>query len=161
MNDTAERKDTALTNLARAAALVNLRMLRKAYADYEDDVREWYSRGDGRSPKWHTFIEGDDVYQANVGGKGYAYPECIHGRSLWVDHDIPCGECEAGLSIYELALMRGYAQAREFVRRTEVVGTAHRAHAPHEIVEALTTWSLEALPSSMREFRRPFVRDLP
>ena len=52
------------------------------YDAYEEDVREWYEHGYGRSTK--------------DGGRGLSYPYCIHGRSLWVDHDIPCGSCEDG-----------------------------------------------------------------
>lgn len=80
--------DLMTLNLARHV----LAEIRKREAEYEADVRDWYENGDGRSPQWVQTEHG----QVNVGGKGYRYPRCIHGRSLWVDHDIPCGTCEMG-----------------------------------------------------------------
>lgn len=149
--------------LARRIALVHLKALRKAYADYEEDVRDWYARGDGRSPNWRTEIDEEtgEVYQWNAGGKGYTYPECIHGASRWTDYDNICGPCEDGYSIHELALIRGHANAREFLRRSDVMGTAFRAEAPNEIVNALTDWAFEALPTEFRKHTPATVRNLP
>jgi hypothetical protein len=164
MNDTIAQEKNAQTQRHLAvmiAARVYVKRLRTAYAQYEEDVNAWYSRGDGRSPKWHVFIEGDDVYQANVGGKGYAYPECIHGASRWTDYDNICGPCEDGLSLHQLAMSYAWQDVHEYMRRTEVLGAAMRANAPHEATEALTTWALDALPTEFRNFTPPTVRNLP
>lgn len=55
-----------------------------ARRQYEAAVKDWYSTGEGYT-------------------KGYSFPRCIHGRSLWVDHDIPCGECEYGATDIQVA----------------------------------------------------------
>lgn len=46
---------------------------RKAYADYEQEVKEWYRDN-----------------------PGYQYPYCPHGTSLITDYDPMCGDCENG-----------------------------------------------------------------
>jgi len=76
----------------------------KRVADYAAEVADWYENGDGRSPEWVEAetqpwfdAESDDPSRmVNIGGQGYRFPTCIHGASLWVDHDIPCGACEMG-----------------------------------------------------------------
>jgi hypothetical protein len=42
-----------------------------------------------------------DEYVASFAGTGYRPARCIHGRSLWVDHDIPCGYCEEGEGYFD------------------------------------------------------------
>ena len=54
----------------------------KREREYDKEVREWYRKGDGRSRE--------------DGGRGYAYPYCIHGVYILTDYDIPCWRCEAG-----------------------------------------------------------------
>lgn len=144
-------------------ALTNLKLMKQAQAEYEEAVREWYSRGDGRPYKLHTFVEGDEVYQTNVGGHGWRFPECIHGRSLWVDHDIPCGECEAGYTLYEMALSRAHAHVTEYERRLDVTLTASRAKVPDSVHRALVDWTLDALPAYYRDAinAAPTRRNLP
>ena len=66
------------------------------YDAYEQDVREWYEHGDGRS-------------YAN-GGKGHTYPYCIHGVSRWVDYDCACGACEDGDGDFEYLRELGNAK---------------------------------------------------
>ena len=75
------------------------RALREARARreaYEAEVRDWYENGDGR-PR-------------SEGGKGFTFPTCIHGRDLWVDHDIPCGACEGEDGVISEAM--GFARER-------------------------------------------------
>lgn len=59
-----------------------LRRLREVEAAYEIEVRDWYENGDGRP--------------TSEGGRGYAFPHCIHGTSRWTDYDNICGGCEDG-----------------------------------------------------------------
>ena len=58
-----------------------------AYDAYEEDVRDWYKNGDGRSTK--------------DGGRGHSYPYCFHGVSRWVDYDCACGACEDGWGSFD------------------------------------------------------------
>ena len=57
------------------------------YARYRADYHNWYLRGDGRTL--------DD------GGKGWAYPECIHGADRWTSYDNICGPCEDGWGYWD------------------------------------------------------------
>ena len=57
-----------------------------AYDAYEEDVRDWYKNGDGRSTK--------------DGGRGHSYPYCFHGVSRWVDYDCACGACEDSMHFH-------------------------------------------------------------
>lgn len=63
-------------------ALHMVRQSKARYDAYEEDVRDWYEHGDGRS--------------SDRGGRGYTYPYCMHGVSRWVDYDCACGACEDG-----------------------------------------------------------------
>lgn len=81
----------------------------KRRADYEAEVAEWYSTGDGASPDWRT--ESDDeghTWRWNAGGLGHRFPVCIHGTDLTTDYDNICGGCEFGESTIEEAM--GYAR---------------------------------------------------
>lgn len=136
-----------VNKLAVQIAREHLRTLKKRHADYDQEVDEWYRSGDGRSPKWHTFVEGDNVWQENVGGRGYRFPECIHGRSYWTDYDNICGPCEDGLTVYEEALYAGHRDAATYLDRMSVVQYASDQGVPEHIRDELTTWALDVLPS--------------
>lgn len=117
-------------------------------ADYREErhetrVREWYERGDGRSPR---YVEDPDGHgRVNVGGKGYRYPNCIHGANLCVDHDIPCGTCESGATMRELYMIEVCDNYREHEKRRDAVkvltdmGYGEGQHP--ETVKALTEWA--------------------
>lgn len=96
-----------------------LAAVRKRRADYDAEVADWYESGDGRERHYvehevtWTMPDGElvhDVRHVNVGGKGYRFPHCIHGTSLWTDYDNICGGCEESLT--ELQEARGYARER-------------------------------------------------
>ena len=146
-----------VNKLAVRFALAHLRRLKRAHAEYDEEVDAWYRSGDGRSPKWHTFVEGDEVWQENVGGKGYRFPACIHGRSLWVDHDIPCGICEDGLTVYQEALYAGHRDANEYLNRMSVVQYAADQRVPESIRDDLTEWALSLFDNLVK----PIPRRLP
>src|SRR4051794_13605472 len=86
-----------------------LQMTRVTYAylmqqhkAYMADVEEWYANGDGAASEWVPAgtqewfdAEWDNPDRmVNIGGKGYRYPACEHGMSLWTDYDNICGGCE-------------------------------------------------------------------
>ena len=85
-------------------------------AAYDAVVAEWYETGDGASPEWVEAgtqpwfdAEHDDPSRrVNIGGKGYRFPQCPHGMSLWTDYDNICGACEESETVTEEA--RGYAR---------------------------------------------------
>lgn len=140
-------QERRLNALAVRIAREHLRTLKKRVAEYDEAVDAWYRNGEGRSPKWHTFVEGDEVYRANVGGSGYRFPECIHGMSLWTDYDNICGGCEDGLTVYQEALYAGHRDAAAYLDRMSVVQYAVDQGVPAPIIEDLTTWGLDILPS--------------
>lgn len=63
-----------------------MRVLRQ-YASYEYAVNQWYFHGDGRP--------------ASEGGRGYSFPECIHGMSRHTAYDNICGPCEGGYGYWD------------------------------------------------------------
>jgi hypothetical protein len=101
-----------------------LRDVRNGRAAYDAEVEDWYTNGDGASPKWveagtqdwFVGVEHDDPSRlVNIGGKGYRFPHCIHGMSLWTDYDNICGGCEDSLTDIQQA--QGMARS-EFNRLT-------------------------------------------
>lgn len=132
-----------VNRLAVRFALAHLKRLRKAHADYDEEVREWYASGPGRPRKMHTFIDGDDVWQENVGGQGYRFPACIHGTSLWTPYDNICGPCEDSLTLHQEALILGHRDAHEYLSRIGVLRYVHDHHVPTHIVEQIREWALE------------------
>jgi hypothetical protein len=81
------------------------------HAEFEAERREWYENGDGAAPKW---IDTEDGRRVNIGGKGYAFPVCIHGMSQWTDYDNICGGCEDGVSVHREASSIARSQYRRF-----------------------------------------------
>lgn len=125
------------------AALIDVR---KAKADYEAEVKDWYENGDGRAPDWRT--ESDDegnTWRYNAGGLGYAFPHCIHGSSLWTDYDNICPGCEDSLS--DLA-MASIAARQAFIRFNDMFDwvTAAPAAVPHEIRSTLFDLTIALFP---------------
>lgn len=129
------------------AALHYLRRLKRKRAEYEEEVRAWYASGDGRSPNWRVeFTEDGEPYQWNAGGRGYRFPACIHGTSLWTDYDNICGPCEDGYTDYQLALMCAHADWNAWTKRCEAIRALTSSGAPHHLVDPLWEWAAAALP---------------
>ena len=122
-----------------------------AQAAYDRDVADWYRSGPGRAPKWRIFVEGDEVYRANVGGDGHAFPYCVHGSSLWTDYDNICWGCEEGIRLDDpaLALQRAKSVWNEATRRRVdvLLPVVLESTVPQEIKDALTDWVVSALPT--------------
>lgn len=109
----------------------------KRRAQYNAEVNEWYTEGDGRS--------------VESGGRGYQFPRCIHGRSLWVDHDIPCGECEYGESDIEVA--QSYARNRYKNYRDRVAWVNSVPHgASDELKKAMMDFIVATMPKDSEAF---------
>lgn len=109
-----------------------LATVRKRHADYLAEVAAWYETGDGRS--------------VADGGRGYCYPYCIHGASLWVDHDIPCGACEMGDdSVIGEAITLGRERFLRFLDRWEWLCAAPGDLAT-DVRHHLEGWTLSLFP---------------
>lgn len=148
-----------VNTLAVRFALVRLRQIRAAHAAYEEEVRAWYASGDGRSPNWRVeFTESGEPYQWNAGGRGYAFPACIHGASRWTDYDNICGPCEDSLTMHQEALYAGHRDAHAFLDRMSVVQYATDQHVPQSIVDDLTEWAMSMLDGTVA---KPTPRRLP
>lgn len=100
-------------------------------AAYTAAVDDWYLNGDGRSTA--------------DGGRGYRFPHCPHGMSLWTDYDNICGPCEDGYT----AVQRAQGVARErFLRFLNTWNwiTSAPPDVDHEIVKAVTAQALQMCP---------------
>lgn len=82
LSDADKRTVLYLVKKQRREYLDRQEMASKREREFDKTVREWYRKGDGRSRE--------------DGGRGYAYPYCIHGVYILTDYDIPCGWCESG-----------------------------------------------------------------
>lgn len=130
--------ETTLSPSYKRLALALVQQARRRYYEYDDEVNEWFRSGDGRPVR--------------QGGKGYSFPACIHGASLWTDYDIPCGACEDGLGRFDyLRELRdavdsvAYALDEEERRKAstlEVRLLLNKDHSPagREALTALTAW---------------------
>lgn len=115
-------------------------------AEYEADVEAWYTTGDGASSNWVTEVDAEgEVYTYNAGGRGYAYPNCIHGSSLWTDYDNICGGCEDSLTAIELAQQEARHTFRQFCERMDWLNAAPSGGMPDHIRNDLITWIFKSL----------------
>lgn len=112
----------------------HLAAVRAEHAAYEAEVDEWYFTGDGRP--------------TSEGGRGHAFPYCIHGASLWVSHDIPCGWCEMGLTEIQVAQGRARAHFERFNDRIDWV-LSMPDDLPRELRTQLSAWAGELLPNKI------------
>lgn len=126
------------------------RAAQKRRADYDAEVADWYENGPGRPSKWVTDVietdEGEvELDRYNVGGNGYAFPECIHGMSLVTDYDNICGGCEESMTVFDEA--RGYARERylHFNDRWDWVSKAP-GDLNHDTRNELLTWATSLFP---------------
>jgi hypothetical protein len=124
-------------------ALRILRDLKAREAEYRADREEWYRSGDGRSPKWHT----DPVTgrRHNYGGKGYGFPYCEHGSSLWTDYDNICGGCEGDYgTVYEIAVSEATERVKDYNERVDWVLSAPKSLS-WDVKRDLIDWVCEPL----------------
>lgn len=106
--------------------------------EYDAEVTEWYENGDGKPPEWVPAMDGTSR-MVNVGGRGYRFPSCIHGMSLWTDYDNICGGCEDSLSVAQEAV----GIARSWYRRWQWVMSAP-SDLPSQYKTDLVAWMIEA-----------------
>lgn len=116
-------------------------------AEYEADVERWYEEGDGAKPNWVTdFDEGTgETYTYNAGGRGYTYPNCIHGSSRWTDYDNICGGCEEGLSAIQLAQQEARHTFSQMTERMTWLNNGPKGGIPPRIRDELVTWIFSEL----------------
>lgn len=132
-----------MDNITRKVALAELRKLKAREAEYRAEVAEWYNAGDGRSPRWITRTYSDgSTRRINVGGKGYAFPYCIHGTSNWTDYDNICGGCEDGYSVYQLALWSAQEKVSEYNKRADWLLSAPSSIRHTDMYRELIDWIL-------------------
>jgi len=130
--------------MTRRVALAELRKLKARAAEYRAEVDEWYRAGDGRSPRYWTNPETGRT--RNYGGKGYSFPYCEHGSSLWTDYDNICGGCEDGYSVYQLAVWSAHEKVSEVNRRIDWLTDAPRS-LPTDMHRELVEWALSPIRS--------------
>lgn len=130
---------------------------------YNDEVAEWYRRGDGRAPNWRVEITEDgEVYRYNAGGQGYAFPQCIHGSSRWTDYDNICWGCEESFLPNDRAycLAKAKQALTECERRVDMVtGLLMESTLDQSAKDALIAWAVEPVPATP-DFTAP-KRNLP
>lgn len=110
-------------------------MASKREREFDKTVREWYRKGDGRSRE--------------DGGRGYAYPYCIHGVYILTDYDIPCGWCELddGEEFDYIATIRWVvgawqrAKAERDKRWAALDGLIKAGYAPGDIPPEMPAWA--------------------
>lgn len=71
-------------------ALQYVKAYKRRWQEYQEDVDHWYRSGEGKT-------------------KGYRYPYCFHGSSLWTDYDNICGPCEDGFNGYNPTIFYRWA----------------------------------------------------
>lgn len=113
-------------------------------ARHEADVREWYTHGDGASPRYMQDPDGGGA--VNVGGRGYTYPECVHGTSRWTDWDNICGGCEEGASLADIYIGQVRHAFRQFQERNLAVKDLRDSgYNSTEQLRPLYEWSFEPI----------------
>lgn len=91
---------------------------------------------------------------ADYSRDGFSPAYCLHGASLWVDYDIPCGYCETYGSDYlesplSIALREARRRVAESNRRQSAAIDARAAGLPISI-DMLLDWALEPLDINWR-----------
>lgn len=109
----------------------------KRRAQYNAEVNEWYTEGDGRS--------------VESGGRGYRFPECIHGRSLWTDYDIACWECEDCLTDIQVAQDYARSQYKKYCARVEWMSNVPDG-ASDELKKAMIDFIVATMPKDSEAF---------
>lgn len=130
-----------------------LAQVRKHRADYDQEVRDWYETGDGRSPNWvdadtqpwFDADHDDPSRRVNLGGLGYRFPYCIHGSSLTTDYDNICGGCEDSLSVIEEARAIAQFNWGRFIKAWDWV-TAAPTFLSQDLRDQMLTWAIATFP---------------
>jgi hypothetical protein len=128
--------------MTKRVALAELGKFKAREAEYRAEVDEWYRAGDGRSPRWVTLPSGRQV---NMGGKGYSFPYCPHGKSLWTDYDNICGGCEDGYSVYQLALWSAQEKVATVNERIDWLIGAPASIRNTDMHRELLEWALSPI----------------
>lgn len=124
-----------LRPIVGTVALRYVRETKLRIAEYLEEKRAWYESGDGRSTE--------------QGGRGWTFPYCFHGYSLWTDYDNICPGCEDGYSpyltewIYRDALYRAKRDVETLETRLSWLNSAPH-DLPQEMRSTLLSWVLEA-----------------
>ena len=108
----------------------------KRKREYDKEVREWYTKGDGRPHE--------------DGGLGFVVPCCIHGVSNWTDYDIPCWRCESGdgddfeysPTIRHMTVRWQQAKQERDKRQTALVHLVEAGYCRWDIPSEMTAWSV-------------------
>lgn len=122
-------------------ALDLMQGVRAEFAAYEEDVEHWYRYGDGRP--------------TSKGGRGFAYPTCVHGTSTWVDFDCACWRCESegGYFSYLTQLRVALEDAEFEVERFEKSVTAFMLLQGLSMSESLESELRQLLDAESKKFR--------
>lgn len=104
----------------------------KRRAQYNAEVNEWYTEGEGYT-------------------KGYSFPRCIHGRSLWVDYDIACWMCEDGESDIQVAQDYARSQYKKYCARVEWMSNVPDG-ASDELKKAMMDFVIVTVPKGSEAF---------
>lgn len=126
------REDLAKRDTLRRA-LVYLAAVKNAWNEYQEDKATWYTTGDGKR-------------------RGYRYPYCFHGTSLWTDYDNICAGCEDGFNgynpmvFYRWALDRAKSDHASYTMRCEwLMGNKMLWDMPAGLRRELIDWCMEPM----------------
>ena len=136
LSDADKRTVLYLVKKERAEWVARQEERAKREREYDKEVREWYAKGDGRSRE--------------DGGRGYAYPFCIHGVYILTDYDIPCGWCESGdwddfeyiPTIRHMTVRWQQAKQERDKRQAALVHLAEAGYSPWDIPSEMSAWSV-------------------
>jgi hypothetical protein len=114
-------------------ALVYLAAIKNAWNAYQEDRDAWYTTGDGKR-------------------RGYRYPYCFHGASLWTDYDNICAGCEDGfngynpMTFYRYALDNAKTDYAVAASRCEWLWGSKELHElPSDLRNQLIDWCMEPM----------------
>jgi hypothetical protein len=134
-----------MDKIYKRVVLSELRKFKAADEEYRQDREDWYRTGDGRSPDWYQGPDDERLY--NYGGKGYGYPYCPHGSSLWTDYDNICGGCEDGSTVYQLAIWSAQEKVAEYNRRVDWLLDAPKSLG-WDVKRDLLDWAVKPIEDS-------------
>lgn len=85
-------------------------------------------------------------YEREHAERGHIPERCIHGAYMWVDHDIPCGACEVGITLRQMAVQRAFGEHQVYKERVAFAREADRLHPPGHDSRATWAWVWGASP---------------
>lgn len=80
-------------------------------------------------------------YEREHAERGHIPERCIHGAYMWVDHDIPCGACEVGITLRQMAVQRAFGEYQVYEDRVAFARAADRLHPPGHDSRATWAWA--------------------